>query len=831
MKERKKSIALLAITLMLVSTVFSASPNPPAKAQGSATLTGNAYSNGEDTDYDGYLNLLVVNVEINVSQAGDYRVQIDALKGAYDYLWLYQSNSTYLAGGTQNVTIMFNGILIYGHKLDVSSLYGVSLYEDGSYYSIDYISEIFLSTTYGWTLFDNGATFTGAVLDEGIDTDADGLFNYLQVGIELNVSDDALYEVRISNLLNSSYYLVSTENSTQEYLPAGTHIVNVLLNGAEIYGSHAANISMTNWVYLYIVEDYARDLAYVGYLPFTQTYDYSEFETFAYFTGNTSDEGVDSDSDGKLDQLLVSVEFNITEAGNYDVQLESLADNLHNYFYVYQVVSSFFDVGTHWANFSIYGPMLYGAHFSPRYVGKISLRNWMNLDAKFDLPLSTTYAYVDFESHATLTGDVSDSGVDSDGDGLFDYLAVGVEINVSEAGRYRVTAQGLQEQIGNGSSSLWDYRSVEDEFGLGAHIVYLNFSGSMLAYRRFNPTHILYITLSETAYTYLELDSIPSAPLSMQYNYSTFNTPLTDVLVNFIVYPDGKVCVNGEVNATHMYPQNTGPQMDAEIALSTSGNQTTGRANGTFSMPMNTWPFNATTAYFLSNQDNGLLNSSLDVTVFMPPAGNMYPFNSTDIQLSTAYSDGMLDITLQGDTAIPSYESMPVFNISDVTVLADYNGDEITGNVTFRTIAGYPLGEVVAYFHGNKSDVHINGNLTMVYGNYFGSEINATTVEEMLNNINSTFPGQGEHSLYNATRGLLECTQLDTTRTPLMPNGTETASLVEYDAALHGNFTGYLATIVAQMLNPYDPEEVYQSAYAAIESAMSSVQSGSLEVV
>lgn len=830
MNERRL-LALLTITLMLTSNIVTISLNLPAMAQGSARLTGNVFSYGEDIDHDGYYNLLVINVEVNVSQAGIYRVQVDALKGSFDYLWLYDSNMTYLGDGIQNVTFKFNGILIYGRRLDVSSVYAVSLYEDGSYYAIDFRNEIPLSTIHYWTMFDIGAELTGVAYDEGVDIDSDGLYDFLLVGIELNVSDEAWYEVRISNLLNSSYYFVNTESSNQEFLSAGIHVVDVWIYGAEIYASRVNNISMISWVYLYIVEDYPQDLAYDGYLSLSETYDYSDFETFAYFTGNTSDEGVDLDMDGKLDHLLIGVEFNVTEAGDYNVQLESLVDSSYNYFDLYQFVSGFYEVGVHWANFSVYGPMLYAARFSPMYVGAISLRNWMNLDTRFNVPLSHTYDYADFESHATLTGAVYDSGVDSDGDGLFDYLTVGFEINVSEAGRYRVSALGLEEQVGNYSSWIWDYQSVEDEFDVGAHFLYLNFSGSMLAYRCFSPTHVKDVTLEEIAPYNMKLEGISSASLSLQYHYTLFNAPMTDVQVNFIVYPSGEVCVSGEANSTHVYPPNTGPKMEAEIALSTNGNQTLGRANGTITMPAGTWPFNATSAYLLGNQNNGLLNASLEATVFMPTGGNMYPFNSTNVQLSTVYSDGILDMTLQGDTAVPSYQSMYVFNISDVTLLADYAGDEIEGNVTFRTIAGFPLSEVISYFQGNKTHIYASGNMTVVYGNYFGTEINATTIEEMLANINSTFPGQGENSIYNVTGGLLECTRLDTARTPLMSGENEYASLIEYDVTIEGNFTGYVATLVAYMVNPYDSEEIYQSVYAALESTMSSVQSGSLELI
>ncbi len=46
---------------------------------------------------------------------------------------------------------------------------------------------------------------------------------------------------------------------------------------------------------------------------------------------------------------------------------------------------------------------------------------------------------------ASLTGNIVDRGVDTDSDGLFEYLEIGVEVNVTETGRYFVNAWGLRD--------------------------------------------------------------------------------------------------------------------------------------------------------------------------------------------------------------------------------------------------------------------------------------------------------------------------------------------------------------------------------------------------
>jgi hypothetical protein len=205
----------------------------------------------------------------------------------------------------------------------------------------------------------------------------------------------------------------------------------------------------------------------------------------------------------------------------------------------------------------------------------------------------------------------------------------------------------------------------------------------------------------------------------------------------------------------------------------------------------------------------------------MPPEGSStYPVNASDFSFNSAYSNGLLDVRLWGETEIPLYYSSMLFplNITDFTVLADYVGNEIKGNITFHALPGFTLGDVVVDFNGNQTDLYLTGNVNITYGSFFGMEINSTILEEMLAEYNNTIPGP-TGLVYNATWGLLECTQLNTTKTEWSNglNGTD----IEYNATIHGNFTGFFARLLAQMINPYDPEEAYPIVYAALDSALS----------
>jgi hypothetical protein len=288
--------------------------------------------------------------------------------------------------------------------------------------------------------------------------------------------------------------------------------------------------------------------------------------------------------------------------------------------------------------------------------------------------------------------------------------------------------------------------------------------------------------------------------------------------------------VDGEFNFTHMYPQNTGPAINASIDISTTGSTTEGTLSGNLAFPTNGafgWPFNSTVANLASKYEGGLVNSTLDLSMFMPPGpGGSYPFNSTEFELVSLYKSGMLDVELWAETQLPESMAAEMFplNAVDVTILADYVDNQLVGNITFHLLAGVPELDIVVYFSGNKTTLQLTGHVNVTYGNYFGMDINSTTLEEMLYQLNSTVPGP-TGLVANMTWRLLECTSLETTKTEWP---SELGADVQYNATIQGNFTFFFARVLTQMLIGGGPHEEEQSIYAILESVFSSVENASL---
>jgi len=126
---------------------------------------------------------------------------------------------------------------------------------------------------------------------------------------------------------------------------------------------------------------------------------------------------------------------------------------------------------------------------------------------------------------ASLTGIIYDEGVDTDGDGAFDYLNLGVEVNVTTAGTYRVEAGGLYNPTTYNSVSVLTNNSAYLDAGI--HVVYLHLNGTDIYASGVNPTSLAGIKLYDESDA--ELDVVYDLSLSKQYSYAEFQRPIIEI--------------------------------------------------------------------------------------------------------------------------------------------------------------------------------------------------------------------------------------------------------------------------------------------------------------
>ncbi len=263
--------------------------------------------------------------------------------------------------------------------------------------------------------------------------------------------------------------------------------------------------------------------------------------------------------------------------------------------------------------------------------------------------------------------------------------------------------------------------------------------------------------------------------------YHEFDSPFADVEAIFVVYPNGRVVTGGTLNYTHMEPPYTGPPMYGVAEIQKSATVTLVSTNFTLIVP--------------------------------PEEAVQFPFNSSAFTLFSEYSSDLLTTTISGSTIFPSsIASEFPFNATDFTVMGEYTGNTVTGNVTVDILPGVSLEDIEMDFQGNNTYTYLNGSSTVIFGSYPDiGEINATVLDGLLQQLNSTIPGKGPDSLYNMTGGLFECTRLNTTTLPYNAIG----ATVDFEAEFQGDI---IQTFVNMAGQPASISEVLNATWSSVES-------------
>jgi len=441
---------------------------------------------------------------------------------------------------------------------------------------------------------------------------------------------------------------------------------------------------------LYEFNGYRSEIDFVGEIQLSRTYNHTDFDQGASLTGLVLDEGIDNDTDGLFDLLQIMIEINVTDSGYYSLQVGSVYGNKTAHVTpIPSGIGQHYDPGLYLVNLTAPGVRIYAEHLDPEYVGPIWLYYYsvwpeILLDWNESTPLLGQYSYDMFESHAFFTGHTYDRGVDEDQDSLFDYLEVGVEINVTEAGNYTLSGAGLAERIDEHVARniyLYPPQYFSLDLNLGLHIINFTFPGPWIAYNHFSPTNITHLHLADARF---QLGYMATTPLSRKYSYTEFNHPFNNMEIEVTVYPNATLGVTGWANQRNMYsPYYYPPLFNATLDFHTIDNTTLGTFNGSILLPeyvYSQYPIDSATANLTVGFDGDLLDAQLNATLLTPlnePPFSYYEFpielNSTDLTILAAYADGSFAADLHGETKVSSaFSELFPFNVTDFTLRADY---------------------------------------------------------------------------------------------------------------------------------------------------------------
>ncbi len=349
---------------------------------------------GMDTDSDTLFNFLVIDVAVDVSEAGFYDVGAALLDGTGMIFIDFESNYTYLDVGLQTVVLRYRGYVIYSAGVDGPYRVELELYDD-SWNFLDngtHMTQAYLHTDFEQTL---PAEFSPPHSDYGLDGDGDTLYDFLVVDVTLNVDEAGLYEIW-GDLYDSTGMIYITDVGDFFDLDPGLQTVELQFLGYDIYD---AGIDGPYTVELMLF-DYDMNLLDTD-THVTSAYLHTEFDPRpGRFSPPHSDHGLDTDvpTDGFFDLLVLNASVDIDEPGMFLVQ-----GILFDGTMTLQLMGTNFTqlaVGLQTVELSFGGPGIYTSGFDGPYFVMLMLGTFVGEDMAMvdqDFYVTNPYNYTDFQ--------------------------------------------------------------------------------------------------------------------------------------------------------------------------------------------------------------------------------------------------------------------------------------------------------------------------------------------------------------------------------------------------------------------------------------------------
>ncbi len=168
-----------------------------ATVASSNSTIGRAFADhGEDTNGDGLFEELAIDAMLSISDAGTYRL-FGILSTSTGHTF-EASVVTTLPPGTHAVTLPFDGAAIYAQQTDGPyALSRITLIEEAelAVIPVDEVEDAHETAAYAYQQFQHAPLVpTGNGVETTIDTNGNGLFDVLQIGVELAVQTAADYQ-------------------------------------------------------------------------------------------------------------------------------------------------------------------------------------------------------------------------------------------------------------------------------------------------------------------------------------------------------------------------------------------------------------------------------------------------------------------------------------------------------------------------------------------------------------------------------------------------------------------------------------------------------------
>ncbi len=305
---------------------FSQSTGQAASLAANGALTGSYNAVAQDPDGGGFFSSMRLDVGINIVEADNYFV-IAWLEDDLGKEILWAHTSADLGSGNTTLQLQFDGPLL--NQAGVTQPFMVSrvelYYRVGKHRVLAASAENVLDTGYDSADFQPPlATLTDTITEQAVDTGADGLHDYLDIIVDLDINEPGEYELS-AQLHGSSMALAASQVIN---IPGGgtTHQVTLRFDGPSIF-FHREN-GPYQLKMLRLRENTQREeLDFQADAFTTSAFQFNEFQNFGIVINEASytDSGGELDTNGKFMTLDLMFNINSTVPGPYTI-LASLED-------------------------------------------------------------------------------------------------------------------------------------------------------------------------------------------------------------------------------------------------------------------------------------------------------------------------------------------------------------------------------------------------------------------------------------------------------------------------------------------------------------------------
>ena len=504
---------------------------------------GDSFSDyGKDVDGNGLYDYLTVEFPLEVNKSGNYTVTGLLYKNSTCIS--VAKNSSYLYNSTHKLSLDFEGLHFYASRINGSYCLGYWILGENNL-SILNTSSGYNTSFYNYTEFESPKAYLNNYNDSGVDTDGDGLYDYLRVDVEINTSKEQ--NLIVEGYIEKDGTLVY--NSTQADLNPGMTTVFLYFDGKRIKES-GLNGSYNLTINIYTLQGIKIDFNEFS----TRNYNFTDFQKPNISLTNEYDDMLnDIDSNGLYDYLGIYVGVDVKEPGNYTV--DAYLSGNRTFLYAYN--HTYLDTGSHNLLLNFDGLKIRQSHVNQSY-NLTSLRLFDDNGAIFgirDRPYVTSmYNYTEFQlPDLRLLREYSDKGVDVNNNGLYDYLLVDVRLDVNKGGYYTVVGY----LNCNNSFVYAENTTLLEE---GEHFIKLNFDGKSIYEIGANASyHVERVGIIQKG---KYMDYMNRTYNTSIYNYTDFEKVNKPPIANFTYSPEKPV-----INQTIIFNASLSNDPDGNITL------------------------------------------------------------------------------------------------------------------------------------------------------------------------------------------------------------------------------------------------------------------------